>query len=81
MDTYKTTLPTPPLPFGESLRAYRKAAKLSQAEAAKVLGVSPRQLWNIETGVARLPSSSEVLTQETAIERITKATQTEVSQA
>ena len=53
--------------FGNTLKAFRKTAKLSQAKAAEVIGISPRQLWNIEMGKASLPSEREVITKEKAL--------------
>lgn len=54
--------------YGKAFKAYRKAAKLSQGEAAAALGISPRQVWNIEAGLATLPAEVEILTKEKAVQ-------------
>lgn len=55
------------------LLAARKAAGLSQAEAAKLMGISPRHLWKIEHGVTKLPHYHEVTTWEGCIGKLRKA--------
>jgi DNA-binding XRE family transcriptional regulator len=73
MENYNKTLPESPLEFGQSLRTYRKTAKLSQQKAADLLGISPRFLWNIEMGDAKLPAHGDILTKELAVEKLLKA--------
>jgi len=73
VDDYNKTLPESPIEFGQSLRTYRKSAKLSQQKAADLLGISPRFLWNIEMGDAKLPSHGDILTKELAVEKLMKA--------
>jgi transcriptional regulator with XRE-family HTH domain len=73
MENYKKKLPQSALEFGQSLRTYRKTAKLSQQKAADLLGVSPRFLWNVEMGDAKLPSHGDILTKELAVEKLLKA--------
>ncbi|MBK7976028.1 MAG: transcriptional regulator [Deltaproteobacteria bacterium] len=47
----------PSSPFGQYLRTQRKAARLSQAELAKAIGVVPSYISQVETGaVAPLPT-------------------------
>ncbi len=42
------------LTVGEKLRETRKNAKLSQADLAKILGVSRSMVFHYETGICRL---------------------------
>ncbi|MGI5499178.1 NB-ARC domain-containing protein [Lentzea sp. CA-135723] len=59
-----TAADPPPLPsFGQSLLRYRTAAKLSQAELARVSGMSVRALRDLERGRASAPQerSAELL--------------------
>jgi transcriptional regulator with XRE-family HTH domain len=44
-----------PLTFGNALESYRKGEELSQSALAKVLGISPQSLCDLEKG-RRIPS-------------------------
>lgn len=41
--------------FAKQLRTLRKQAGLTQAQAAALIGVSPRQLWGYEAGTVQPP--------------------------
>lgn len=54
--------------FAENLKSERKRLGLTQAEAAALLGVSPRAVWQWEQGEEPLQ-----VTQEGAIARLKRA--------
>ncbi len=50
--------------YGEKLRKARKAAGLTQAQAADVLNISKRQLEKIESGEVLPPTVRQAITRE-----------------
>lgn len=61
-------LPATNMSFAENLKSERKRLGLTQAEAAALLGVSPRAVWQWEQGEEPLQ-----VTQEGAIARLKRA--------
>lgn len=45
--------------FAKQLRTLRKQAGLTQAQAAALIGVSPRQLWGYEAGTVHPPTHKD----------------------
>ena len=56
--------------FAKDIKAAREAARLTQAEAAGLFGISPKKLWNWEQQNGKEPSRAE---QVGALELLRKA--------
>ena len=59
--------------FARDLRAARKAAQLTQADAAKLCGVGKRTLEKWEAGELAPPPESLAITRERVLARLTEA--------
>ncbi len=59
--------------FAHALRAARKAARLTQADAAKMCGVGKRTFEKWEAGVIAPPPEAGAITRERVLARLTPA--------